>query len=177
MFIKEASAFVLLPGGFGTMDEAFELMTLIQTGKSDMHPVVLLDAPGGTYWQGFVDFVRRDLVGRNYVSEPDLDLFTLTDDIEVAAKEIGDFYANYDSMRFVRNRLVLRLKEVPSDARLAQLTEAFADILSGGEIQRVDPSPVEIQDDDALELGRITLRFDRASYGRLRSLIDELNRL
>ena len=94
----------LFPGGFGTMDEAFELLTLTQTGKSDMHPIVLLDAPGGTYWHNFVEFAKRDLVETGYVSAPDLNLFTLTDDVETAAKEIATFYTNYESMRFVGNR-------------------------------------------------------------------------
>jgi uncharacterized protein (TIGR00730 family) len=176
MFIKEASAFVLLPGGFGTMDEAFELLTLMQTGKSPMHPIVLLDAPGGTYWKSFVEFTRRELIDKGYVSPPDLNLFTLTDSVEEAAKEIADFYTNYDSMRFVGNRLVLRVQHAPDDEALARLSRDFADVADGA-IERTDPLPVEIADDDELDKQRIVLRFDRASYGRLRDLIDELNRL
>ena len=176
MFIKEASAFVLLPGGFGTMDEAFELLTLMQTGKSDMHPIVLLDAPGGTYWKDFVDFISRDLVGQGYVGLPDLELFTLTDSVDEAAKEIAQFYANYDSMRFVGNRLVLRLKHAPDDETLARLSAEFTDIAEGP-IERIDPLGVEVADEDVLDKQRIALRFDRMSYGRLRELIDELNLL
>src|SRR5437763_16488753 len=111
MFMKEASAFVLLPGGFGTMDETFEVLTLMQTGKSDMHPIVLLDSPGGSYWRTFLDFVMTDLVGKGYVTATDVDLFKLTDDVEVAAKEISDFYVNFDSIRFVGPRLVMRMDE------------------------------------------------------------------
>jgi hypothetical protein len=178
MFIKEASAFVLLPGGFGTMDEAFELLTLMQTGKSDMHPIVLLDAPGGTYWGNFVGFTKRDLVETGYVSASDLNLFTLTDDVEVAAKEIADFYANYESMRFVGSRLILRVKSAPDDRTLEEMTDRFEDLLvPGTRIERTDPLPVEVADDDELDRERIALRFDRMSYGRLRELIDELNRL
>jgi uncharacterized protein (TIGR00730 family) len=176
MFIKEASAFVLLPGGFGTMDEAFELLTLMQTGKSDMHPIVLLDAPGGSYWQHFVDFAQRDLIDLGYVSQPDLNLFTLTDNVEEAAREIADFYTNYDSMRFVGGRLVLRVKHTPDDDALARLSADFSDVLAGP-IERTDPLPVEVADDDELDKDRIVMRFDRMSYGRLRALIDELNRL
>lgn len=176
MFIKEASAFVLLPGGFGTMDEAFELLTLIQTGKSDMHPVVLLDSPGGTYWHGFVDFVKRDLVTRGYASEPDLKLFTVTDDVTDAADQIARFYLNYDSMRFVGSRLILRLRKTPDDATLARLSSDYADIIVRGSIDRIDAQPSEISDEDALDKERIALRFDRMSFGRLRELIDELNR-
>jgi hypothetical protein len=177
MFIKEASAFVLLPGGFGTMDEAFELLTLIQTGKSDMHPVVLLDPPGGTYWKNFVSFVQRDLIDRGYVSDTDLRLLTVTDDADEAAAEVARFYANYDSMRFIGQRLILRLKQLPNDAELERLSTEFADICVQKAIERTDPSPVELEDDDALGMERIRLYFDRMSYGRLRMLIDELNRL
>ncbi len=175
MFIKEASAFVLLPGGFGTMDEAFELLTLMQTGKSDMHPVVLLDPPGGTYWKNFDGFLRRELIGKGYASDTDLNLFTLTDDVQVAAKEISEFYANYDSMRFVGSRLILRVKKAPDDAQLDVLSERFADIIVKGKIVRTDAVATEIADDDALGMERIMFEFDRAKYGRLRALIDDLN--
>ncbi|MEX2393393.1 MAG: TIGR00730 family Rossman fold protein [Actinomycetota bacterium] len=177
MFIKEASAFVLLPGGFGTMDEAFELLTLIQTGKSDMHPVVLLDPPGGTYWKHFVEFIQRDLIDRGYVTDTDLRLLTVTDDVDEAAAEIARFYANYDSMRFIGQRLILRLKKAPDDTELARLSTEFADLLDQGVIERSEPSPVEVEDADALDMQRIRLYFDRASLGRLRMLIDELKRL
>jgi uncharacterized protein (TIGR00730 family) len=175
MFMKEASAFVLLPGGFGTMDETFEVLTLMQTGKSDMHPIVLLDAPGGTYWEGFLQFVRRDLVERGYVSAEDLDLFFVTDDVQRAADEVTRFYANFDSMRFVGDRLVLRLKNAPGDETLAHLSDEFSDILVSGAIERCEPFDTEVSDDDALDRERITLYFDRVSYGRLRTLIDRLN--
>jgi uncharacterized protein (TIGR00730 family) len=174
MFIKEGSAFVLLPGGFGTMDEAFELLTLTQTGKSDMHPIVLLDPPGGTYWKEFVG-LARSLVDRGYVSGLDLELFKVTDDVGVAHNEIARFYANYDSMRFVGDRLVLRLQRAPSGERLDALSDEFKDVLVDGTIERIEPLPVEISDDDALDRERVALRFDRASYGRLRQLIDALN--
>lgn len=177
MFMKEASAFVLLPGGFGTMDEAFEVLTLMQTGKSDMHPIVFLDAPGGDYWEGMLSFVRRDLVGRGYVSEPDLRLLYATDDVERAADEICHFYDNFHSMRFVGDRLVLRVQHAPDDAQLTALSRAFSDILVDGEIERCDPFPAEVHDDDALDKARLAMRFDRASYGRLRELIDRLNEI
>jgi len=177
MFIKEASAFVLLPGGFGTMDEAFELLTLMQTGKSDMHPIVLLDPPGGTYWRSFLDFVLSDLIGKGYVTATDVDLFKLTDDVEEALREISDFYVNYDSMRFVGNRLVIRMAEAPDDDTLERLTRDFDDIIVRGKIERTPPFPPEITDGDALDKERIFFEFDRANYGRLRALIDEINGL
>jgi uncharacterized protein (TIGR00730 family) len=175
MFIKEASAFVLLPGGFGTMDEAFELLTLMQTGKSDMHPIVFLDPPGGTYWKRFVEFVRTDLIDTGYVTRTDMNMLKFTDNVDVAAKEISDFYANYDSMRFVGSRLILRLKHAPDDARLAELSAEFADIIVRGAITRTEPIGSEVADGDALDMERITFEFDRANYGRLRTLIDALN--
>ncbi len=175
MFMKEASAFVLMPGGFGTMDEAFEVLTLIQTGKSDMHPVVLLDAEGGTYWEGFLHFVRRDLVERGYVSAEDLDLFFVTDSAERAADEVTRYYKNFHSMRFVRDKLVLRMDSAPDDATLEHLSTEFSDILTEGEIERCEPFDAEIADEDALDKQRLMFRFDRASYGRLRALIDRLN--
>ncbi len=175
MFIKEGSAFVLLPGGFGTMDEAFELLTLMQTGKSDMHPIVLLDPPGGNFWSDFVDFTRRNLVDRGYVSPTDLSLFKTTDDAAEAADEIERFYRNYDSMRFVGQRLVLRVRRVPDPSRLNELSDAFSDVLADGGIEPCDPLPAEVADNDTLDLERVCLYFDNASYGRLRELIDAIN--
>ena len=176
MFIKEGSAFVLLPGGFGTLDEAFELLTLMQTGKSDMHPIVLLDEPGGTYWSRLLSFVRDNLLSRGYVGEADLRLLRLTDDVEEAADEITGFYSNYDSMRFVGQRLVLRVRRAPGPARLAELSRRFSDIIVSGAIEATGPLPAEVQDEDVLDRERIVLHFDNASYGRLRELIDALNR-
>jgi len=175
MFMKEASAFVLMPGGFGTMDETFEVLTLMQTGKSDMHPIVLLDAPGGTYWEGFMEFTRRDLVERGYVSAEDLDLFLVTDDVQRAADEVTTYYNNFHSMRFVRDKLVLRLDHVPDDATLEHLSTEFSDILIAGKIERAVAADAEVSDGDALDKERVTLHFDRASYGRLRALIDRFN--
>jgi uncharacterized protein (TIGR00730 family) len=177
MFIKEAAAFVLLPGGFGTMDEAFELLTLTQTGKSDLHPIVLLDRPGGAFWKDWLAFIEHDLIADGYVSPADLKLFTLADDAEAAADEVARFYSNYDSMRFVGDRLVLRMRRTPDDDQLAELSEEFADIQMSGSMKRAEPSKAEIADADALEMERISLRFDRASYGRLRELFNRLNDL
>jgi uncharacterized protein (TIGR00730 family) len=177
MFIKEADAFVLLPGGFGTLDETFELLTLIQTGKSDLHPIVLLDPPGGTFWREFDKFVQHDLIDRGYVSPEDRCLFLVTDDIPTAVGEIERFYRVYHSQRFVGGRLVLRLRALPDAETLKKLSEDFADIIVRGEIEPVPPSPEEIRDDDAVDLPRIGLWFDRMRFGRLRELIDRLGEL
>jgi uncharacterized protein (TIGR00730 family) len=177
MFIKEADAFVLLPGGFGTLDETFELLTLIQTGKSDLHPIILLDPPGGTFWQAFEHFIQERLMGGGYVSPGDRALYKITDDIHVAVDEIQRFYRVYHSQRFVSGRLILRLKAMPDAESLKGLSEKFADILTHGSIEPVEPSPEELRDDDACDLPRIGLWFDRMNYGRLRELIDRLNEL
>ncbi len=177
MFIKEADAFVLLPGGFGTLDETFELLTLIQTGKSDLHPIVLLDPPGSDFWRDFERLVDDRLIAGGFVSTEDRSLFMCTDDVAVAVDEIERFYRVYHSQRFVGGRLVLRLQWMPDESALTLLSEEFADILTRGVIEPVEASPEEIRDDDAVELPRVGLWFDRMRFGRLRVLIDRLNEL
>ena len=177
MFIKEADAFVLSPGGFGTLDEAFELLTLIQTGKSDLHPIVLLDPPGGKFWANFDTWVHDELIGHGFVSPEDECLYMRTDDIQEAVAEIEQFYRVYHSQRFVAGRLVLRLKVLPDAATLQRLSEGFADIITRGTIEAVEASPEEIKDEDAVGLPRIALWFDRMRFGRLRVLIDRLNEI
>jgi uncharacterized protein (TIGR00730 family) len=174
-FIKESDAFVLLPGGFGTLDEAFELLTLLQTGKAQPAPVIMLDVPGGTYWQHWSTFIERELTGPGYVSPEDDHLFCVTDDVQVVVDEILRFYANYHSQRFVKGRLVLRLRRAPSARELAELNRDFADIVAHGEIEVVDATPDEITDDDHVDLPRIAFRFNRHGWSRLRMLIDRLN--
>jgi hypothetical protein len=174
MFIKEADAFVLLPGGFGTMDETFELLTLMQTEKSDLHPIVMLDAPGGTYWASFERYLREVLLTRGFIDEVDLSLFRVTDDIETAMEEIRRFYRAYHSIRWVGDRLIMRLNLTPSASLIAELNDEFSDLLEEP-IQVTEATPVERRDDDAPELARIALRYDRARVGRLRRLVDALN--
>jgi len=177
MFIKEADAFVLLPGGFGTLDETFELLTLIQTGKSDLHPIVLLDPPGGDFWRTFSKWVDSKLIDGGFVSGEDQNLYMATGDITEAVDEIMRFYRVYHSQRFVGGRLILRLNAMPDLSALEKLSADFADIITQGTIEPVEASPEEIRDDDACDLPRIGLWFDRMSYGRLRLLVDRLNEL
>jgi uncharacterized protein (TIGR00730 family) len=174
-FIKESDAFVLLPGGYGTLDEAFELLTLLQTGKAQPAPVIMLDVPGGTYWEHWGAFVARELEGHGYVSLEDDHLFLVTDDAQAAVDEILGFYSNYHSQRFVKGRLVLRLRTAPSPERLAALNREFADIVARGEIDVIGPTPEEVADDDHVDLERIAFRFDRHGWARLRMLVDRLN--
>ncbi|MFN2526175.1 MAG: TIGR00730 family Rossman fold protein [Actinomycetota bacterium] len=175
-FMKEADAFVLLPGGFGTLDEAFELLTLIQTGKTDLHPVVLLDPPGGDYWSNFDAFIRTELIGRGYLGEDDLYLYRRFDDPEEAVAEIDHFHRVFHSQRIVGRKLILRLNVMPDEDTLAKLSEEFADILSKP-IAVVDASSSERRDQDVVALPRIALAFDRQHVGRLRLLVDRLNEL
>jgi uncharacterized protein (TIGR00730 family) len=175
-FVKEAHGFVLLPGGFGTMDETFELLTLVQTGKTQPAPIVLLDVPGGTFWTSWRSFLEEELLANGYIDKYDLNLMLITDDVERAVDEVTGFYANYDSQRFVEGLLVLRLQRAPDDATLAALNDEFADIVVRGHIERIEATPAERADDDHVDLDRIAFRFDRHSYARLRELIDRLNR-
>jgi hypothetical protein len=175
MFMKESAAFTLLPGGFGTMDEAFELLTLMQTGRSPMAPVVLLDPPGSTYWRSWRRFVEHELASRELISEDDLNLFLITEDIDEAVAEITTFYRVYHSSRFVGRRLVIRLNERPSAELLARLNEEFIDIIHSGSIEEIEPTQSEVDDDDHPELIRIGFRFDRRHFSRLRQMIDVIN--
>ena len=177
MLMKESAGFAVLPGGFGTLDEVFELLTLLQTGKAAPAPIVLLEVPGGTYWRSWDRFVREEVVARGLVSPDDLELLRITDDVAEATAEIFGFFRNYHSMRYVNPRLVIRLRSAPTRAEVADLNEQFADICVRGRIETAPPQPAEISGNDHVELPRIALHFDRASHGRLRALIDALNSL
>jgi hypothetical protein len=176
-FVKESHAFALFPGGFGTMDETFELLTLIQTGKSDLHPIVLIEPEGNGYWEGWQTFVEQNLVKQGMISPEDVHLYTVTSDPQAAADQICRFYANYQSQRYVKGILVLRLNLAPDEAQLQALNEEFADLLVDGEITVISATESEIGDDDAVDAGRVALHFDRRSFGKLRKLIDALNDL
>ncbi len=174
-FVKESHAFALFPGGFGTLDETFELLTLIQTGKSDLHPIVLIEEEGTGYWQPLIDFMRDVLVAKGLIALDDLSLFSLIHDPEQAAEELCRFYANFHSQRYVAGTLVLRLRQAPDDTMLERLSSDYADLLVDGSIESIEPTPDEVRDGDALDCDRVALRFDRRRFGRLRQLIDELN--
>ncbi len=174
-FLKEADGFVIMPGGFGTLDEAFELLTLVQTGKAQPNPIVLLDVPGGTYWQHWLQFVRAELGARRYISDYDEALFCVTDDVERAVEELAGFYRNFHSQRYVDGDLVLRMHRIPDAEQLAALNQDFADIVVLGSIDVARVSKAERADDDVVDLERLRFRFDRHGFARLRQLIDRLN--
>jgi uncharacterized protein (TIGR00730 family) len=178
LLVKESDGYAVLPGGFGTLDEGFELLTLLQTGKAQPAPVVLLEVPGGTYWHAWDRFVSEEVAARGLISPEDTSFFLVTDDVAEAAGEILGFYRNYHSLRWVGDRLVVRLQSAPTAPEAAALTEEFAGILRHGAIEVLPgPLPTEVREDDNLGLARVALAFDRHSYARLRCLIDALNAL
>ncbi len=177
MLIKESDGYVVLPGGFGTLDEGFELLTLLQTGKAEPAPMVMLDVPGGTYWQGWNRFLHDEVEPRGLVSADDRAFFTLTDDVATAAAALLGFYGNYRSCRWVGDLLVIRMAVAPDRRQLADLNRRFPDIVTTGVIRSTRPLPPERADDDHLDLPRLALRFDKVHYGRLRELIDAINDL
>ncbi len=175
MLIKESQGFVCLPGGFGTLDEMFELLTLTQTGKGVPVPIVLLDAPGDPYWERVDDFVRDQLIGRGLVSATDIGLYTITSSCDEAARIIDGFYANYDSIRHVGDHLIVRMRQGPNDEQLAELNERFGHLVATGSIERAEPFKVERRDDDKVDLDRISLVFAKRGYSDLIEMIGVLN--
>jgi uncharacterized protein (TIGR00730 family) len=174
MLIKESRGFVCLPGGFGTLDETFELLTLTQTGKGMPVPIVLLDTPGDPYWETVDDFIGHQLVERGLVSAADTNLYLVTDETEAAVNEVLGFYRNYDSIRYVGHLTVMRLKHPPTDEQIAFLNEKFG-LLSNGGIVRATPFEPERKENDKLDLSRIAFQFSNHSSGALRELIDTVN--
>jgi hypothetical protein len=177
MFVKESHAFAMFPGGFGTLDETFEVLTLAQTGKSPLHPIVLIEAPGTGYWEGWIEFVSSTLVGQGMIQGDDLNLFKFVTDVDAAAAEICTFYRNYQSQRYVGDDLILRMLRAPGPEMVASLNDEFADIVASGRIESIPPTDAERSDGDGLGLGRIRLRFDRRNHGRLRLLVNRLNEI
>jgi uncharacterized protein (TIGR00730 family) len=177
LLIKESWGYVVLPGGFGTLDEAFELLTLLQTGKAEPAPVVFLELPGGTYWRAWDEFLTQEVEPRRLISASDRVLYRVAEGVEEAAEEIMGFYRNYHSLRWVDDTLVLRLESRPTPGEVAVLSEEFADIIDGP-IEILDAAlPAERNSDDFPWMPRLALRFDRMSYARLRRLIDAVNHL
>jgi len=175
IFIRHSDAIVLFPGGFGTLDEGYEVLTLMQTGKSQLMPLVLVDRPGGTYWKTWDRNVREHLLRDKLISPEDLNLYQITNSADAAVNVITRFYRNFHSSRFVKDLLVIRLKTAPPATAITALNKDFADIINGSPIESIKPTPEEVEDRDHLELARIAFGFNRRDYGRLRQLIDVLN--
>ena len=175
LFVKEVHAVVSCPGGVGTQDEAFETLTLVQTGKRDLMPMVFLDKPGGTYWSSWLEYIRTELLAKEMISPGDLSLFKVTDDVEEAVDEVLDFYTVYNSMRFVRDKLILRLHREPTDEVIERLNDEFADVVAEGRIEKAETHSLEADDEHLARLPRIAFRFNRREVGRLRQMVDVLN--
>jgi uncharacterized protein (TIGR00730 family) len=174
-FIKEADAVVLFPGGFGTHDEGFETLTLLQTGKTRPMPLVLLDRANGTYWKTWQRYVEDHLLRRHMIDKADLALYAVTDSVDAAVEAITGFYRVYHSSRYVRERFVIRVTRPLPAAFVDALAEEFRDIITDGVITQREALRAEREERDILHLPRLVLRFDRVHFGRLRMLIDRLN--
>ena len=177
IFIRHSDAIALFPGGFGTMDEGYEALTLMQTGKSQLMPLVLVDKPGGTFWKMWDANIREQLLLNKLISSDDLSLYQITDNVDKAVKTIVRFYRNFHSTRFVKDLLIIRLKTSPTESALAAMNKDFSDIVVEGKIKTIKPTVEEVEDQDNLDLARIGFNFNRRDYGRLRQLIDGLNGL
>lgn len=175
MFVKECSAVACGPGGFGTLDETLETLTLLQTGKQTMMPVVLLDRPGGCYWKDLGKFFEQHLNRERLISPEDVRLYKITDSVEEAIDEILGFYRVYHSSRYVKNQLVLRLKSRLSEEHLEQINHQFFDILVDGKFEQSKALPEERGEQEIADLPRLCFHFDRRQLSRLRMLIDVIN--
>lgn len=175
MFVKECSAVICLPGGFGTLDEAMETLTLMQTGKQTMTPLVLLDHPGGSYWKDLGEFIEKQLNAGGMISPEDVRLYKITNSVDEAIEETLNFYRVYHSMRYINNRLVFRLKAPLADSKLAYIQEHYSDILVDGTYEQTAALPEEIGEPDLNGLPRLVFHFNRRALGRLRMLIDCIN--
>ncbi len=175
-FLKESDAIVLFPGGFGTLDEAMETLTLVQTGKRNPVPLVLVDEPGGTYWTRWIEFVKKNLLTQGYISQSDLMLFERVDSADDAVERINRFYLRYHSLRYIDDRLVIRLTSGIDQKKLEELKVSFADILRPqGQIYPSGSLPEETDEPEIKHLPRLILDYKRKDFGRLRDLIDVIH--
>jgi hypothetical protein len=175
-FLKEADAIVIFPGGFGTLDEGMETLTLLQTGKRNPLPLIFIDAPGGAYWQRFFDFCKDQLLESDYIRASDFNLFETVDSIESAVEKINRFYYRYHSLRYLRNKLLLRLNMEVRPSKIKELKAKFADMLTpDGDIRLSGALPEEMEEPEISHLPRLVIDFNRKNFGRLKGLIDEIN--
>lgn len=175
MFVKECSAVVCIPGGFGTLDEALETLTLMQTGKQTILPLVLLDHPEGSYWKDAGIFFEKQLLANGMISPEDVHLYKITDSVDEAIQEILNFYRVYHSMRYVKDQLVFRLKNRLKQEQMERIREQFGDILVKGTFEQTDALPLESGEPDLADLPRLVFHFNQRALGRLRMLINEIN--
>lgn len=174
MFVKEADAVIIFPGGFGTHDELMESITLAQTGKTHLVPIILMDLPDGNYWSRWLEFLRDDVMSRGYIAEREMTFFRVHTSAAPAVEEIARFYRNFHSYRFVSGDLIIRLAQPPSADLIARLNREFRDIVIG-EVRQTEPLDAETNDAGTLHLHRLIMRFNREDYARLRQMIDVIN--
>ena len=174
-FIKESHAVVCFPGGFGTHDEGFEALTLVQTGKSHLIPIVFVHPPGSKFWEEWDNYVHEHLLSKKLIGPDDLSLYLVTDDVNKAADEILNFYRHYHSSRYVGDDLVMRLSCPLKEAEIEELNHDFLDLLDSGRIEAVTALPQEANDPDLVGLPRLKFRFNRRKVGRLRQLVNRIN--
>jgi len=174
-FVKETHAVVLFPGGLGTMDEGFETLTLMQTGKASLVPLIMVDKPNGHYWETWRRFLDNDLLENGLISPGDFHLFTIRTDPREAVEEIEQFYSNFESYRWVKERMVIRMKHRLTREALAKLSTEFEDVLQGGHLNQCDELPEEKDDAHLSHLHRLVLVPHRNDFGRLRQFIDAVN--
>ena len=175
MFVKEVHAIAVFPGGFGTQDECLEVLTLVQTGKRDLMPIVLVGDESEKYWQHWSQFVQDELIESGLISPEDTSLYHITHNVDDAIEEVMKFYSAYNSMRYVRGKLVLRLHFEPTDELVEQLNDKFSSICESGKIEKTTAHPLEADDAHLVNLPRLTLQFNRRDIGRLRQMIDFIN--
>jgi uncharacterized protein (TIGR00730 family) len=177
MFVRSSHAIALFPGGFGTMDEGFEVLTLVQTGKSVGMGIVFVDKPGGDFWSGWQHYVKNHLLARGLIGEEDLHLYKITDKIDEAVHEVRHFFKNYHSLRYHRDEVVMRLNHRPTEAQLETIREKFKNLAVKGTFELSGPLSVERDEPALADLPRLTFTFNRKDHGKLRLLINHLNDL
>ena len=175
-FLKEADAVVLFPGGFGTLDEAMETLTLAQTGKHNPLPLVMIEPPGHDYWKTWSGFLMDQLEGNAYINREDLALFEITDSVEQAVRMIEQFYHRYHSLRFVGDLLVIRMRSALPAGAVDRLAAEFGDLLRpGAKFALITALPQEADEPALVDLPRLAFDFNRSQFARLRALIDFIN--
>ncbi|HVT91105.1 MAG TPA: TIGR00730 family Rossman fold protein [Tepidisphaeraceae bacterium] len=177
IFVRSSHAIALFPGGFGTMDEGFEVLTLVQTGKSAPMPIVFVDSPGGTFWKAWQDYVENHLLKHGLIGKQDFSLYKITDSVEEAAQEVIRFYSNYHSVRYTRDQIVIRLRRAPNPAQLDQIRSQFSEIKSSGDFKVTSALPVERDEPALKDMPRLVFAFNRRDHGKFRQLIDFLNQM
>jgi uncharacterized protein (TIGR00730 family) len=177
MFVRSSHAIALFPGGFGTMDEGFEVLTLVQTGKSVPMPIVYIDRPGGDYWKSWQRYVEKQLLERGLIGRDDLRLYKITDNVDEAVREVTHFYSNYHSVRYIKDDLILRLHRKPTEEQLAEINRKFGDLCVKGDFKVSGPLHAERDEPTLNHLHRLVFHFNKRDHGRLRILIDYLNDL